>query len=119
MKAILIDVVNKEVREVEVVNNDGSNLDSIYGHIGCELIDVVGIDQKNDVYVDDEGLLNLTPNSMFFELKGFPNPLAGNGLVMGIDRETGESVDTTLTVDDVKKRIRFLSYYDVAVGNLN
>ena len=113
-KAILIDVNNQTVTEVTVTKDErGSQLKSIYGHVGCEMVEVVNVGE-NDIYVDEEGLLSLTPESKFFEWEGYPQPIVGNGLVMGFDPETGNSIDTTLTVDDVKRKVKFLTYRDVA-----
>ena len=108
-KGILIDVQNREIKEVEI--EDG--IQSIYEQIKCDTFDYVQIHEENDVYVDDNGLLNLTDKSMFFSYKGYPQPLCGNGLILGIDHETGESIDTTLTIDEVKKSVTFLTLFEV------
>ena len=50
---------------------------------------------------------------MFFSYKGYPQPLSGNGLILGIDHETGESIDTTLTIDEVKENVKFLTLFEV------
>jgi hypothetical protein len=107
MKAILIDTQNQTVREVEVEQKNGSPLQSMYQHIGCELVDVVNIDDKNDVFVDEEGLLKLDDNSRFFILDGFFQPLAGNGLIVGLDSKNGKSISTTLTVEEVAEMVIF------------
>jgi hypothetical protein len=108
-KGILIDVQNRQVTEVQI--EDG--IDSIYEQIKCDTFDCVQIHEENDVYVDDNGLSGLTDKSMFFSYKGYPDPLPGNGLILGIDHETGESIDTTLTIDEVKKNVKFLSLFDI------
>lgn len=116
-KAILIDVNKKTVTEVTVEkDSSGSQLDSMYKHIGCEMVEVVSLGE-NDIYVDEEGLLKLTPSTNFFKWKDYPQPLAGNGLIMGFDDNTGENVDTTLTVEEVKNNIKFMTHYDVALGS--
>lgn len=116
-KAILIDVNNKTVTEVTVEKDSrGYHLDSMYKHIGCEMVQVVNVGE-NDIYVDEEGLLKLTPSTNFFMWKGYHEPLAGNGLIMGYDDNTGENVDTTLTVEEVKNNIKFMTHYDVALGS--
>jgi hypothetical protein len=50
---------------------------------------------------------------MFFKFEGYPDFLCGNGLVMGFDNETGESVDTTLTIDEVKSMVEFRTLNEV------
>lgn len=117
MKAILIDVNNKTITEVEVTSNhEGSQLDSIYKHVGCDMVEVVNIGE-NDIYVDEEGLLKFTPSTNFFMWKGYPQPLAGNGLIMGYDESTGNSIGVTLSVDEVKNNVSFLTHRDVAIGS--
>ena len=49
MKAILIDVYEKEIREVDY---DGT-LDFIYFNLACRTFDVVRVDDVNGIFVDD------------------------------------------------------------------
>ena len=103
MKAILIDVYEKEIREVDY---DGT-LDFIYFNLACKTFDVVRVDDVNSIFVDDEGLLR--QNQLYFEYSGSYGifQLAGNGLVLGVDDE-GNSISPTLTVEDVKGKVSFL-----------
>lgn len=104
-KGILIDVKNETISEIEV-----GDYKDIQKKIGCELFDVVQVDEKNDIYVDDEGLLSVDEDSKFFGFKGSELKLAGNGLVLGINHNTGDSKDTTLTVEHLKERIEFFNF---------
>ena len=103
MKAILIDVINKEVNEVE----HDDTLSSIYKHIDCGTFDVVRIDDTNSIYIDDEGLF--VEDQLYFEYKGTTDSvsLAGNGLVLGVDEE-GETTPPSLTLKEVQKAVTFL-----------
>ena len=103
MKAILIDVYNKDIKEVEY---DGT-LDFIYFNLACRTFDVVRIDDVNSIFVDDEGLLR--QNQLYFEYSGSNGifQLAGNGLILGVDDE-GNSISPTLTVEDVEGKVNFL-----------
>lgn len=65
----------------------------------------VDIDDKHSIYIDDEGLFR--EDQAFFQLKGYPQPLQGKGLVLGIDYDTGESVPPTLSLEDVNALIHF------------
>jgi hypothetical protein len=107
-KGILIDVLKRSFTEVEV-----GDYKDIQKKVDCRAFDVVEFDKKNDVYVDDEGLLNLTSDTMFFMVDGYPNPLAGNGLILGINTKTGNSVNTTLTVDEVKGKVKFYTMKEI------
>lgn len=106
-KGLLIDVKNEVITEVEI-----GDYKDIQKKIGCDLFDVVSIDDDNDVYVDDEGLLSVDENSKFFGFKGHHLKLGGNGLVLGINHKTGDSKNTTLTVENLKERIEFFNFQD-------
>jgi hypothetical protein len=113
-KGILIDVHNRTITEVEITKDkNDSELQSMYDHIKCEMVECVSFNEKNDVWVNEEGLLNLTPFSMFFKIEGYPDFLCGNGLILGYDDETGDSSDTTLTIDDVKSKVTFHTLNEV------
>ena len=102
MKAILIDVKNQEIKEVEHDNT----LQNIYDLIDCRTFDLVMIDAVNNIFVDDEGILK---DNLYFEYSGSDRvfQLAGNGLILGVDDE-GDSTSPTLTVEDVEGKVRFL-----------
>ena len=113
-KGILIDVQNRTITEVEVTKDkNGSELQSMYNHIKCEMVECVSLNEKNDVWVDEEGLLRITPFSMFFKIEGYHEFLPGNGLVLGFDEENEDSSDTTLTIDDVKSKVTFHTLNEV------
>lgn len=114
MKAILIDVHSQTIKEVEIEKNASVNIGHIYEHLKCDCFTSVGIDENNDIFVDDEGLLKLTPLSKFFLYKGYPQPLAGNGLIVGIDEE-GDSVEPTLTIQQVAENVIFMNLREVQV----
>ena len=107
-KGILIDVVNETITEVEV-----GDYKDIQKKIGCQLFDVVSVDDDNDVYVDDEGLLSIDDDSKFFGFKGSNVKFGGNGLVLGINHNNGESKNTTLTVEYLKERIEFFTFLTI------
>ena len=102
MKAILIDVKNKEVKEVE--HND--TLKQIYNFVDCATFDVLRLDGVNGIYVDDEGLF--VEDQLFFTYHGdtYSQTLAGNGLILGVDSE-GNSIAPTLTIEEVQEAIDF------------
>jgi hypothetical protein len=100
LKGILIDPVAKTL--TEVIHN--GNFRQIYKFIECDTFTVVQIDEINCIYVDDEGLLN-NPR-YFFNYKGYDQPLAGRGLVLGVDRE-GPTIGTNLTIEELTPLISF------------
>ena len=102
MKAILIDVKNEEIKEVEF---DGT-LHNIYDLVDCATFDVVRIDETNGIYVDDEGLF--VEDQLFFTYHGdnYSQTLAGNGLILGVNGG-GETISPTLTVEEVQEAVDF------------
>lgn len=99
-KAILIDAVNQTIEETTI-----DTWQDIAPAIGCEWFTIVHVDVKNDLYVDDEGLLHNPQN--FILLDGYPQPLAGSGLILGSTPD-GNSCDTSLTVEQVQAKVKFL-----------
>ena len=99
MKAILIDPLDQSVSEVDY-NGDYKEL---YNLLNCRTFDCVRINDTNDMYVDDEGLLK-NPNRYF---KYGQQTLAGMGLILAHNEE-GESVGTTLSSAEVFEKVEFL-----------
>lgn len=102
MRTILIDPAERSFTEVDY-NGD---FHSIYDHLKCDTFDVVFTD-LGDVYVDDEGLLK--GPTKFFHIDGTPQPLAGRGLVFGPVDEDGNSTEATISIDELEKKVRFMS----------
>ncbi len=108
MKAFLIDPFKQEVSVVEFTGN----YKNIYTHIQCRVFTACAFDQNGDtVWVDDEGLLKDLTQQAFFLIAGYPQPLAGRGLVLGAGAE-GESIAPVTSLEDIKSRVKFLSLYE-------
>jgi hypothetical protein len=103
MEAYFIDAKNKSV---SVVDYDG-NYKSISKIIGCDIFTVVNINNDGDhIFIDDEGLIIEQDDQNYFWFDGYPQMLAGNGLVLGTDRE-GDSIEPCQSIDWVRERVRF------------
>jgi hypothetical protein len=110
MKAILIDSINKEVKEVEI----SKGMDEMYKFLNCEIFTIGSyLDKQDAIFVDDEGLINGT--DVFFTYEGAHQPFAGNGLIMGCDDE-GESEDCKIGFSEVKERVKFYTRHELALG---
>jgi hypothetical protein len=103
MKAIKIDVVKKDVYEVDVT----TNIATFYKHLECDDFNQVGRRLPNGdcLIVDGEGLLK--PAIGAFEFGTYPNALAGHGLLFGTDAG-GETVGVKSTIEFVKAAVRFV-----------
>lgn len=103
MKAILIDPFSQTIRPVEI--SEKNFLRDAYSFINCDCITSAGELQNGDTaYVDDNGLL-IGPTH-FFRWAGYPEPLAGRGILCGSNRE-GESVDVKSTVEEIAANVKF------------
>jgi len=108
MKAYLINPFAREVTEVEY-SGDFEQIYDFLGGVRC--FTCVTINQEGDgVFVDDEGLFN--GDNEFFTVTGYPEPLAGFGLVLGCDPE-GESVAPALTLEDLRDRVKFWDRWEI------
>lgn len=100
---VLLDPVTRTATEI-VVND----IQDYYNAIGCNLIDCVQIDGKNDLWVDDEGLLKdpehfVIPARFTGEGIEWGQPLAGRAIVLGHDGE-GDKADYSLHVGEISLR---------------
>jgi hypothetical protein len=104
-KAILIDPVTCTVRFVEV---DGDDFNSIYPQLDCQTFTAcchiardgeTGSYKDDQMLVDDEGLY--VKDQRFFMIKAYPGPIAGRGLILGLDA-LGNTISTRLSLDVIK-----------------
>ena len=105
MKGYLIDVKSREIRVVDI-----KDWQDISPTIGCEIFSCPHIDGNDVLYCDDEGLLKENIEG-FFKLDSYPQPIAGNGLILGDDGE-GESIDAHVDLNTLKSRVKFMSHAD-------
>jgi len=111
MRAILINAYDRTVSETTVADDDYRDIYralSTPEHV-IETFTVVDISEDGygeTIFVDDEGLLK-NP-SHFFLWRDYGQPLAGNGLILGVDHNTGESESTHLTVEEVADMVTFV-----------
>lgn len=105
MKAIFI---NAEEQTVEEVEHKGEDISEIQEMIGCRCFTVVSLGYEPDsdgIFIDDEGLLRNEFHAFRFE--GYPQPLAGNGLILGCDYE-GRSVSPKMSLQEAKEKVSFM-----------
>jgi hypothetical protein len=99
-------LIRSEEKDIQTVYHDTKDYRQIYKLLDIDnSFTVVQIDDVNCIYVDDEGLLNKP--RYFFDIKGYPQPLAGRGLVLGCDQDTGDTIGTNLTIEELREMISF------------
>ncbi len=64
------------------------------------------LDDRNDLWIDDEGLLH-NPQPPKFQLTGYPRPLAGNAVIAGYT-DSGKMTHTRYKADQIRPHIHFL-----------
>jgi hypothetical protein len=103
MKAILINTLTKTVTEIEMKND----IQVMQRLIGCEVFTTVPLrlPDRDMLYVDDEGLFDLTKG--FFKIFNYPQPLSGNGLIMGHTAD-GHSRNVQSNVETIRSIVKFL-----------
>lgn len=99
--------INSELQTLEYVTL-GNDFRDIYPIIGefCTLFECPIIFENRDtVYVDEEGLYQGYTKGFIFE--GFEyKKILGNGLILG-SNEDGESEDVKYTIEDLQDKIAF------------
>lgn len=113
MRAILIDPFTRTVQTVE----HSGDYHEIYKLIDAGTFEVLPLDDRgNGLYLDEDGLF--ADRQEFFALGNYPQPLAGKGLILGVDSE-GESAGTTLKLEAVFAAVRWLSPEEAVAMNAN
>lgn len=107
MKGIIID---PDSRSIDYVERDFADFREIQNEIHCSCFTVAGYLNGHAVYCDDEGLMNL--NLVFTKMSHYPYPLAGRILLLGTT-EDGESENVTMSLDQVKKEVKFQTVFQV------
>lgn len=107
LKGILIDPVAQTVTAVNVprgYKNIYPFLSDPPNGLSVDRFTVVTLGHNDALYVDDEGLLK--DPRYFFLWRGFPQPLAGRGLILGTDSE-GESTDAAIDLSTARRSVVF------------
>jgi len=107
MKAIMINSDIEKVYYCELSNNADQRTAEIYDRLNCRIFTVAKVfDDGSALFVDDEGLLTLNNESKFFQVND-SQILAGNGIIIGPEKEdeTGEDYiieDTGIKIEELE-----------------
>lgn len=99
MKALLIDSLNEKIVPIEL-DDQKELLEQYYELIGnnCNLIESPYEFNDNEVLlVDEEGLFNGAKKG--FKYQDWHYPIVGNGIIIGVDNETGDSTSITSDIE--------------------
>ena len=104
-------VIDSKARTVTKVTKEW-NLADLQEAVGG-YIDAVYLDNETTCFVNDEGLLHLTEESMFFKLANGFQPLAGNGVILEVNDE-GDSVSVKSGREVfIQKAIKFYTLEEI------
>ena len=104
-KVIIIDPVNETVAEGSYSSYEELYDLGNYKIFTVEMVDYNSdTDKGNDLFLDDEGLLK--ENQRYFTFIGV-GTFAGRGILLGSDHATGDSVDTSWKLEQVKRAVSF------------
>ena len=78
---VLIDPFTKTITEIEVEND----LHVWYKLLDCELVDVIRLTARVDLWIDDEGLFKEPPKQAYFYIADLLEPVAGRALLLSHD----------------------------------
>jgi len=120
LRGILINAYTRSITEVAIP----TGTDPIYKELSKDATNPVDcftcVDIAEDpdgmiqtLFVDDNGMFMQT---QFFKISNHSTPLAGNALLLGTDMENGESISTSMSIDEVRKHVEFLSRIQVLAG---
>jgi hypothetical protein len=110
----LIDPIAQQITEVHFHGDYAQ----IYKLIDADCYDMARINEEGDgICVDDEGLFK--EDQSFFYFDGYPQPLAGKGLVLGCRASDGETVAPHLTLQELRDKVKFvMPARDVSAGSV-
>lgn len=104
LRVIKIDTAKQLITEETI----GEGIADIYEKLGCSTFSVAGNFNEqgslaDSLYVDDDGLS--VPNNPIFTFNPpgweFQTEFAGNGLIIGVNFDDGESVDARIPLFDL------------------
>jgi hypothetical protein len=106
MKALLIDPYQRKIHQLDIE----SDLQAWYKVLRCDCVDRAEVcrNPQNtlalDIWVDDEGFQR-EPIPPTFKLRGYPNALAGYGLMLCANLANGKSTPCNFSAEQIKAAI--------------
>ena len=83
MRAVKIDPVSRTVTEIDLKKNPNRTLEELYEIIGCDLVELIQIDEDMVMVVDEEGKCKDVQGAFTFIGSGMV--IAGTAIILGGD----------------------------------
>ena len=114
MKAVLINPKLRKIKEIEY-SGDYQDIQKL---TECSTITArYPFDNQDTIYLDDEGLLKESNYCFTFKYdNGYVQPLMGNALVIGANKE-GESISYKTPITEIKNRIVFKGHQEIIMAS--
>jgi hypothetical protein len=116
MKGLFINAKEETVTEIELKEGASARVDQMNEIIGSRCFTAVRMRNGDFLYVDDEGLLDINADSKFIAIQDYPQPLAGNGIIIGPEVE-GDQYPDGYTMQNAQTKkdfpIMFLNVHQV------
>ena len=94
-------LIDPDKRAIQVVRI-ADTLADFHRAIGADCLDSFHLDQRTVIFLDDRGLIEGPPFKARFGIRGYPLPLAGKGLVVGISGD-GATCSSTWSAEDLAR----------------
>lgn len=104
VKGIWINVETGDIAEVEI---EGATLPAMQEAVGGPIEQALTFKYWDTLFVNEEALLDRTPSNWQW-WKDRKRIFKGNGIIVGLDIETGETVSCKLTKDEVTEMVSLM-----------
>jgi hypothetical protein len=115
LRAILIDPIAKIVSEIILKNDSYKRIPEA---LGCQLMERVSAGIREDIWIDEEGMLTRPNPRGYFRLRANGQLLAGRGLVLSHTPD-GDSASTSLSVAQVFAGVEFVDHDSLSDESLS
>jgi hypothetical protein len=100
-------VIHVNAQEKTIKETSVSTLEEMQALVGGLIERVCILENGDEVYANEEGLLGSEPKS-WFRIDSYPRPIAGSAYVIGSVTASGNNRPCKSTVDDIKAQFHFL-----------
>ena len=109
MRAIQINSENQTITEI-----DCNGLADEQAVVGGNIESAHRLENDVDrIMVNEDGLFTLPQDTGWFFVDGAFNPFKGNGVLVGVSEDTGETVDAQVSLEDLKAQVKFMTASEV------
>lgn len=109
MKAYKIDSTARTITEMDMM--EASSLEVAQHIVGGYIETAFELPNGDTFFCDEEGLFKGYEHA--FYPGGAHQPFLGNGIVMGLNRKTGDSTDVKTDLETIKKMVTFLTREEI------